>query len=256
MRIEIVTIFPDLFSGFLGSSLLGRALERGLLSVLLHDLREFTDDPHRVVDDEPFGGGGGMVMLAAPWLRAMQELTAENDGWRVLLSPQGETLSDAKVRELSVRPRLLFLCGRYEGVDERVRSLGVDEEISIGDYVLSGGEVAAMVLVEAISRQIPGVVGDPASVEHDSFRRGMLDYPQYTRPRSVGGLEVPEVLLSGHHEAIARWREKEALRTTLRKRPDLLLRSPFDRRRAALLEEIAEEEPVSPALLLHAKVKV
>jgi tRNA (guanine37-N1)-methyltransferase len=238
MRVQVLTIFPELFGPFLATSLVGRAVERGLLRVTLHDLRDFTGDRHRSVDDEPYGGGGGMVMTAPPWIRAVRALSdragrpATGDPsavpepaagpWRLLLSPQGRRLDDAKVRELAARGDLILLCGRYEGIDERVRLTVVDEEISIGDYVLSGGELPAMVLIEALSRQVPGVVGLPESVAQDSFRCGLLDYPQYTRPPVVEGLAVPEVLLSGDHAAIRQWRQRQALLATREKRPDLL----------------------------------
>jgi tRNA (guanine37-N1)-methyltransferase len=222
MRVDVITIFPELFEPFRGASLVGRAVESGLLSIAVHDLRAWSTDPHRSVDDEPYGGGGGMVMTAPPWLAAVGALSAGAAPWRVLLSPQGRRLSDAKVRELAGRPHLLLLCGRYEGIDERVAETVVDEEISIGDYVLAGGELAAMVVVEAVSRWIPGVVGLPDSVESDSFRHGLLDHPHYTRPRLVAGLAVPEVLLSGDHAAIEKWRREEALRRTRERRPDLL----------------------------------
>lgn len=236
MRIQVLTIFPELFGPFLATSLVGRAVAGGLLAVEVRDLRDFTVDRHRSVDDEPYGGGGGMVMTAPPWIRAVRALAAEaaEDGaaagraalpavvpWRVLLSPQGVRLDDAKVRELAARPRLLLLCGRYEGIDERVRQTVVDEEVSIGDYVLSGGELPAMVLIEAVSRQVPGVVGLAESVVQESFRGGLLDHPHYTRPPVVEGLAVPEVLLSGDHAAIRRWRREQAERMTREKRPDL-----------------------------------
>ncbi len=222
MRIQVLTIFPELFAPFLATSLVGRAREKGLLEVAVHDLRQWTEDRHKSVDDEPYGGGGGMVMTALPWIRAVRALSAERSPRRVLLSPQGRRLDEAVVRELAARDDLLLLCGRYEGIDERVRLSVVDEELSIGDYVLSGGELPAMVLIEALSRQVPGVVGLPESVERDSFRAGLLDYPHYTRPPEVEGLAVPPVLLSGDHAAIDRWRRREALRATWEKRPDLL----------------------------------
>ncbi|HYU35317.1 MAG TPA: tRNA (guanosine(37)-N1)-methyltransferase TrmD [Thermoanaerobaculia bacterium] len=235
MRVQVLTIFPELFAPFLATSLVGRAIEKGILDVQVHDLRDFTEDRHRSVDDEPYGGGGGMVMTAPPWLRAVRALSGAWRPWRILMSPQGARLDDAKVRELAGRGDLLLLCGRYEGIDERVRMTVVDEEVSIGDYVLSGGELPAMVLIEALSRQIPGVVQLADSVEQDSFRNGLLDHPHYTRPPVVEGLAVPEVLLSGNHAAIRRWRDLEALRATREKRPDLL-----------------EEEPSPPAPLPQA----
>jgi tRNA (guanine37-N1)-methyltransferase len=228
MRIQVLTIFPELFAPLLAISLVGRALGKGLLSVEVRDLRDFALDRHRSVDDEPYGGGGGMVMMAPPWIRAVRALAAEGAPapWRVLLSPQGERLDDAKVRQLAARGRLLLLCGRYEGIDERVRQMVVDEEISIGDYVLSGGELPAMVVIEAVSRQVPGVVGLAESVAQDSFRDGLLDHPHYTRPPVVEGLAVPEVLLSGDHAAIRRWRREQAEEATRQKRPDLLALAP------------------------------
>jgi len=244
MRIDVITIFPELFASFLATSLVGKAVEGGLLEATVHDLRVFTSDRHRSVDDEPYGGGSGMVMMAPPWVRAVQEVAGDEQAWRVLLSPQGNRLSEAKIRELAGRGRLVLMCGRYEGVDERVTESVVDEEISIGDYVLAGGELPAMVLIEALSRQIPGVVGSQDSVIEDSFRHGLLDHPHYTRPREVEGKSVPEVLLSGDHEAIRVWRERMALRSTLRKRPDLLSTAPLTEAQRRQLESlIAEEGP-------------
>jgi tRNA (guanine37-N1)-methyltransferase len=238
MRIDVITIFPELFGPFLRTSLVGRAVESGRLAVGVHDLRAWSTDPHRSVDDEPYGGGGGMVMTAPPWIAAVEAVsagvTANGSGsaagsdppWRVLLSPQGTRLTDAKVRELAGRAHLLFLCGRYEGIDERVAETVVDEEISIGDYVLAGGELAAMVVIEAVSRFVPGVVGLPESVESESFRHGVLDFPHYTRPREVAGRAVPDVLLSGDHRAIEDWRRAQALARTRARRPDLLAERP------------------------------
>ncbi len=222
MRVDVITIFPELFGPFLDTSLIGRAIAGGLLQIDVHDLRGWATDRHRTVDDEPFGGGGGMVMSAPPWLAAVREVCAGRRPRRILLSPQGRRLDDSRVRALAREGELVLLCGRYEGVDERVRELVVDEEISIGDYVLSGGELAAMVLIEALSRQVPGVVGQAESVRRESFREGRLDFPQYTRPRVVEGLEVPEILLSGDHAAIESWRRRQALERTAARRPDLL----------------------------------
>lgn len=222
MWIGVVTIFPELFRPFLETSLIGRAREAGLLEVEVEDLRQWSTDRHRSVDDEPYGGGGGMVMTAPPWLAAVRAKSANRSPRRILLSPQGRRFDDAVARELAATPELLLLCGRYEGIDERVREMVVDEELSIGDYVLSGGELAAMVVIEAASRFIPGVVGEPSSVARDSFGEGLLDYPHYTRPFDVEGSRPPEVLLSGDHAAIETWRQLAAVRATLSKRPDLL----------------------------------
>ena len=241
MRVSILTIFPELFGSFLGASLIGRASAKGLLEVDVHDLREYTADRHRSVDDEPYGGGGGMVMTAPPWIRAVREVGQGRTAWRVLLSPQGRRLEESVVRELAERRDLILLCGRYEGIDERVLKTVVDEEISIGDYVLSGGELPAMVLVEALSRQVPGVVGLADSVEQDSFRAGLLDHPHYTRPPVVEGLEVPPVLLSGDHAAIVAWRERKALRATLEKRPDLLAAAELAPRQKKVLAALQSE---------------
>lgn len=243
MRIRILTIFPELFGPFLDASLIGRARDEGRLEITVHDLREHTDDPHRSVDDEPYGGGGGMVMTAAPWIAATRAL-AGNNARRILLSPQGHRLDETRVRELAKCEEIVLLCGRYEGLDERVRLAVVDEEISIGDYVLSGGELAAMVLTEAVSRQIPGVVGLADSVENDSFRHGLLDYPHYTRPRQVEGLEVPEILLSGHHAQIEAWRHRQALAATLEKRPDLLASANLSADDRKILAELAAEREI------------
>lgn len=223
MKVDVVTIFPEFFAGPLDASLLGKARARGLIEVTLHDLRDRTTDPHRTVDDEPYGGGVGMVMKPEPWFAAVESL----DGWekarRILLSPAGRRLDQELVRELSEEPHLILMCGRYEGVDERVAEGLATDEISIGDYVIAGGEAAALVLVDAIARLIRGVVKEPASVEEESFGpTGLLDHPHYTRPPEYRGMKVPDVLLSGNHAEIEAWRHKQALERTKRRRPDLL----------------------------------
>lgn len=232
MRFDVVTIFPELLATFRETSLVGKAVRDGRLALEVHDLREYTTDRHRTVDDEPYGGGGGMVMKAEPWLAAVRAVSGDEDPppHRVLLSPQGDRLDEGLVKELAGREHVVLMCGRYEAVDERVHDLIVDQEISIGDFVLSGGELAAMVVIEAVSRQIPGVVGLADSVINDSFREGLLDYPHYTRPEEVEGLRVPDVLRSGDHAAIARWRQERAIEATRRKRPDLWRRWREDHR--------------------------
>ncbi len=221
MRIDVVTIFPELVSGPLGESLLGKAIRAGLVQVHVHDLRAFTDDPHRSVDDAPYGGGPGMVMRPDVWFRAVEALGSER-GRTILLSPAGRRLDQALVRELAGEARLTLLCGRYEGVDERVVEGLPAEEISIGDYVLSGGELPALVLIEAVTRLVPGVIGREGSHEHDSFSDpALLDHPHYTRPREFRGMSVPDVLVSGTHGEIEAWRREAALRKTRRNRPDL-----------------------------------
>ena len=221
MRIDVFTIFPRILEAPLRESLLGRAIAAGLVDVLVHDIRDFTTDPHRQVDDEPFGGGPGMVMKPEPVFAAVESLGPDR-GRTILLSPAGRRLDQARVRELADDPRLVLICGRYEGVDERVaEGLGA-EEISIGDYVLSGGELPALVLIEAVTRLIPGVIGREESHERDSFEDGLLDHPHYTRPAEFRGMAVPEVLRSGDHAAVERWRRAAALEKTRRMRPDLL----------------------------------
>ena len=221
MRIDVFTIFPGIFESPLRESLLGKAIESGVLDVRVHDLRDHTTDKHRQVDDESYGGGPGMVMKPEPWFAAVESLGAEPK--RVLLlSPAGRRLDQALVRELSAERWLVLLCGRYEGVDERVVEGLPSEEVSIGDYVLSGGEVPALVLLEAVTRLVPGVIGKEESHERDSFEDGILDHPHYTRPAEFRSMRVPEVLLSGNHAEIERWRREAALDKTRRNRPDLL----------------------------------
>jgi tRNA (guanine37-N1)-methyltransferase len=230
---DIVTIFPDFFASPLATGLLGRAGERGLVEVRRHDLRRWTHDRHRTVDDAPFGGGAGMVMRPEPWFEALDELLAEGPAHVLLLAPDGERLDQRAVARLAREPRVILCCGRYEGVDERVRAR-VDEVLSVGDFVLAGGESAALVLLDAVARLVPGVMGNASSATDESFARGLLEYPQYTRPASYQGMEVPEVLRSGDHGRIARWRREQSLERTRRLRPDLLAwadLTPEERRR-------------------------
>ncbi|MDQ4006223.1 MAG: tRNA (guanosine(37)-N1)-methyltransferase TrmD [Actinomycetota bacterium] len=220
MRIDVLTIFPGIFDSPLRESLLGKALDAGVVDVRVHDIREQTTDRHRQVDDEPFGGGPGMVLKPEPLFAAVEALEAEG-GRIILLSPAGRRLDQALVRELSREPRLVLICGRYEGVDERVVEGLPAEEISIGDYVVSGGELPALVLIEAVTRLVPGVVGREDSLEQESFEEGLLDHPHYTRPQEFRGMTVPEVLVSGDHGRIAEWRRRAAREKTRRNRPDL-----------------------------------
>ncbi|MGZ8596657.1 MAG: tRNA (guanosine(37)-N1)-methyltransferase TrmD [Actinomycetota bacterium] len=221
MRIDVITIFPELVRAPLGESLLGRAIEAGVLDVRVHDLRDWTDDRHRTVDDAPFGGGPGMVMRPDVWFRAVESLDTDR-GRVLLLSPAGRRLEQGFVRELAVETHLTLLCGRYEGVDERVVEGLPAEEVSIGDYVLSGGELPALVVIEAVTRLVPGVIGREESHEQDSFGEpGMLDHPHYTRPREFRGMLVPDVLVGGNHGEIERWRREAAEAKTRRNRPDL-----------------------------------
>jgi tRNA (guanine37-N1)-methyltransferase len=244
MRIDVLTLFPEMLEQPLQASLLGKAIREGKLEVGLTNIRDFATDRHRTVDDTPFGGGAGMVMKCEPLFAAVESLRGRNSLDRVvLMSPRGRRLDQAKVRELADGRDLVIVCARYEGVDERVSRRLCTEEISIGDYVLSGGELPALVLIEAMSRMLPGVVGDWESVETDSFFCGILGPPQYTRPAEFRGLEVPAVLREGNHAAIARWRRKEALRATRVRRPDLLTDLSLEDRK--LLAEIEREEAES-----------
>jgi tRNA (guanine37-N1)-methyltransferase len=222
MRFDIITIFPEMFTGFLETGLIRRARKKRLFEVNVHNLRDYAQGKHRQVDDRPFGGEEGMVFKPEPIFAAVEALRQSPDTPVFLLSPQGRTLSPSLASELAAHPQVILICGRYEGVDERVVEHLVQDEISIGDYVLSGGELAAMVVVDAASRFVPGVVGKAGSVAQDSFNQGLLDFPQYTRPRDFRGMKVPQVLLSGDHRQIARWRRRRALEKTRAKRPDLL----------------------------------
>jgi tRNA (guanine37-N1)-methyltransferase len=239
VRFDIVTIFPRMFEAPLGEGVVGRAIESGTVDVAVHDLREFTTDRHRSVDDVPFGGGPGMVLKPEPLFRAVERIAATHGrpGAVLLTSPQGRRFTQAGAERLLALAHVVILCGRYEGVDDRVRQHLATEEISIGDYVLSGGELAALVVLDAVARLVPGVVGDAGSVAAESFARGLL----VTRPAEFRGWTVPEVLVSGHHGRIERWRRREALRRTLRNRPDLLAGAALDDDERRLVRELSEE---------------
>jgi tRNA (guanine37-N1)-methyltransferase len=223
MRVDILTLFPELFAAFLEKGVTGRAVQGGKVEVALHDLRQQGEGPYRKADDAPYGGGAGMVLMPGPLFQALDGIQAQGEepGHVMLLSPQGPRLDQRQCRRLAGIERLVLVCGRYEGVDERFIEARVDEEISIGDYVLCGGELPAMVLVEAVTRLLPGVLGDPTSAENDSFSNELLDHPHFTRPEVFAGLSVPKVLLSGNHAEVDRWRRERALENTRRKRPDL-----------------------------------
>ena len=247
MKVDVLTLFPEMFQGPITESLLKKAQQKGLLSFNILNLRDFTSDKHKTADDTPYGGGAGMVMKAEPIFSALSRVKSQESpldfaGGRrvVLMCPAGERLSQEKVKALAKIEHLIIICGHYEGVDERVKEM-VDEEISIGDYVLTGGEIPAMVLVDAIARQIPGVVKEEESVKKDSFYEGLLDYPSYTKPEDIDGRLVPKVLLSGHHAQIERWRRKESLKKTLEGRPDLLAKAELDEDDKKLLGEILLE---------------
>lgn len=243
MRVDIITLFPSMFKSPFEETIIKRAQQNGLIEIHLHNLRDFTTDRHRTVDDVPFGGGAGMVMKVEPIYKAISHIKAEvgEKARVILLSPQGKTFSQKLAFQLVKEKNLILICGRYEGVDERVREYLVDEEISIGDYVLSGGEIAAMVIVDAVVRLLPGAVGDKRSIKEDSFYRGLLDYPQYTRPAKFLNWEVPEVLRSGNHQKIREWRKRKMLEKTLLRRPDLLEKTKLTSEERKLLEEIKRQ---------------
>lgn len=238
LRIDFVTIFPRMIEPLLAEGVISRGVKQGILDIRVHDLRDFAVDKHRSTDDEAYGGGPGMVMLVEPVLKAMETI---NGGHVILPSPQGRMFTHAIAHDLANEPHLVFLCGRYEGFDERVHDIVKPDEISIGDFVVSGGELPAMLVADAVCRLIEGVVGNADSVEADSFYNGLLDYPHYTRPEEARGLRVPEVLMSGHHEKIRRWRKEQSLRRTLARRPDLLKTAELDEESRAILRKIENE---------------
>lgn len=251
MQIDVFTLFPEMFSGPFDASIIRRARESGQVTISVHNIRDYAMDRHHVTDDTPYGGGGGMVMKPEPIWNAVEAVLGFDPTQRlllppiILLTPQGRLFSQSLARELAQQEHLLLICGRYEGVDERVRQYLVTDEISIGDYVLSGGEIPAMVLVDSVVRLIPGVLGDPGATANDSHASGLLEYPHYTRPPSYRGHAVPQVLLSGHHAEIDRWRRREALRRTYQRRPDLLAHAELnktDREFLARLEELDQQE--------------
>jgi tRNA (guanine37-N1)-methyltransferase len=241
MKFDILTLFPDMFAGPFGESIIKRAVVNGLIDIRLHNIRDYAFDRHKTADDYPYGGGAGMVMKPEPLAACLETVRADRPGARVILTtPQGRPFNQALAEDLAREKELLIICGRYEGVDERVRELFVDDEISLGDFVLTGGEIAAMVLVDAVSRLIPGVLGCGESATDDSFSDGLLEYPQYTRPAEFRGLEVPGVLLSGNHQEIARWRRRMALQRTWLKRSDLLASARLSTADRKILQELEE----------------
>ncbi|MBR2854117.1 MAG: tRNA (guanosine(37)-N1)-methyltransferase TrmD [Clostridia bacterium] len=242
MRINILTIFPEMFAGVFSSSILGRAQEQGLLEIRLTDIRPYSASKHHNTDDYPFGGGAGMVMMAQPIISAMREASAlYPDARRIYLGPRGKKLSTPLARELAREKELILLCGHYEGVDQRALDTCIDEEISVGDYILTGGETAAIVLVDCLSRFVPGVLGSADSPEEESFSDGLLEYPQYTRPRDLDGITVPDVLLNGDHAKIREWRRRQSLAVTARLRPDLLKTAILSDADRKMLKEIEKE---------------
>jgi tRNA (guanine37-N1)-methyltransferase len=238
MIFEILTLFPEFFSSPLKQSVVGKAIAKGIIQVSAHNLRDYTLDKHKTTDDSPYGGGHGMVMKVEPMARAIEALKdGRPDAMVVMTTPQGERFTQKTAAEFAVLPALIIICGRYEGYDERIRAFA-HREVSVGDYVLSGGEIPALAIVDAVSRLVPGVLGEPGSSESDSFSAGLLEYPQYTRPEEFRGMAVPEVLLSGNHALIEKWRRREALKRTFQKRPDLIPLADLTGEDKAFLEEL------------------
>ncbi|HUV05726.1 MAG TPA: tRNA (guanosine(37)-N1)-methyltransferase TrmD [Armatimonadota bacterium] len=245
MRIDVFTIFPEVIQCGVDYSMVKRAREKGIVSVFVHNIRDFAEDKHRTTDEAPYGGGAGMVMKPEPIFKAAEHVKAEywtEQSRTILMSPQGELFTQKKAVELSTCPHVLLICGHYEGVDERVRENLVSDEISIGDYVLTGGELAALVVLDAVIRLVPGVLGAEQSALDESFSEGLLEYPQYTRPADFRGWKIPEVLLSGHHAEIAKWRRMQSLKRTLERRPDLLEKARLTEEDRKLLDQLKESE--------------
>lgn len=240
MRFDVLTLFPAMFEGPLTESILKRAQANGLLDIVLHDIRDYTTDKHRTTDEPPAGGGGGMVMKVEPVMRAIEDVRQDDACPVILLTPQGRVFTQQVAQELAQHPRLILVCGRYEGIDERVRQLAITDEISIGDYVLTGGELPAMVMIDTISRLIPGVLGTRWAAEEDSHMTGLLEHPHYTRPAEFRGLTIPDVLTSGDHQAVARWRRLESIRRTWERRPDMLQSVELSAEEQWFLAELAE----------------
>lgn len=241
MRIDILTLFPEMFTGVFGSSIINKAQEKNAVTLNLINFRDFSENKHKTVDDYPYGGGNGMVLKPEPIFAAVESIKGYSKAKIIMLTPQGAPFNQKKAEELKEEEHLIFLCGHYEGFDERIRENLVTDEISIGDFVLTGGEIAAMVVVDSIVRLLPGVLGNEQSADTDSFSSNLLEYPQYTRPDEFRGWKVPEVLLSGHHKNIEEWRKKESIRRTLIRRPDLIRIENFDAKELQLLNQLKEE---------------
>jgi tRNA (guanine37-N1)-methyltransferase len=244
MHFDVFTLFPEVFAPYLQSGILQKAAERGLVSIDLHDLRNYTHDKHRTTDDTPYGGGGGMVMKPEPMFEAVETVLGQTTGPDcpiILMTPQGRLFNQRVASELSAHERIALICGRYEGFDERIREHLATDEISIGDYVLTGGELPALVIIDAVTRLAPGALGDPGGAEDDSHALGLLEYPHYTRPPEFRGWRVPEVLLSGDHARIERWRREQSILRTLARRPDLLETADLTKEDRKLLEKISQE---------------
>lgn len=242
MRVDVLTLFPEMFTGPMNASMMWKAQDRGILDLQVHDIRDHALDKQRQVDDTPYGGGGGMLLKVDVVVRAVEAIRQTEPAPVILMSPQGRVFSHPIALELAQLPHMILLCGHYEGFDERIRELVVDDELSIGDYVLTGGELAAMVVVDAVVRQLPGVLGAEDGAERDSHADGLLEGPHYTRPATYRGLSVPDVLKSGNHGAVAKWRRQQALRRTWRARPDLLLTAPLSEDDAYFLAQLAQED--------------